>query len=327
MGSPNSRLVASAPGQRWGILLAGGEGERLKALTRAWTGQATPKQYCEFVGGRSMLEHTAERASGVISPSRLVTVIGRGHWRYLEQPRRQSVPGLVVEQPESRDTGPGVLLPLTYVLALDPRATVAVFPSDHFIHPADVFRDRLAEAVQLAERLPERIILLGAAPDRPEPEYGWINTGSRVPGLGRTEVRAVTSFVEKPDPSAAARLYRSGALWNTFIMTFKAETLWSLACRYLPRVMSRFQALRLGLEGHGDLPDLGLLYEGLEPANFSRDLLTLAAQRCVAMPLSGVHWSDWGRPERIAETLSVIGDGTSATLARSAVLCSAGTPR
>ncbi|MBI5201276.1 MAG: NTP transferase domain-containing protein [Elusimicrobia bacterium] len=327
-GSSDSRLTGSLPGQRWGILLAGGEGERLKAFTRAWTGEATPKQYCEFTGGRSMLEHTAERASGVVSPNRMVTVIGRGHWRYLERHRRQTVPGLVVEQPMSRDTGPGVFLPLTYVLALDPQATVAVFPSDHFIQPPEAFRDRLEEAVNLAERLADRIVLLGAAPDRPEPEYGWIETGERVPGAS-AEVRAVTRFVEKPVLAEAAALHRAGALWNTFIMVFKGETLWNLAGRCLPSMMSRFHELRLGLEGRGELPDLGRLYEGLEPANFSRDLLTLAAPRCVAMPLSGVQWSDWGRPERIAETLNVLGGESTATLARSAELCSAGlsTPR
>ncbi|MBI4349747.1 MAG: NTP transferase domain-containing protein [Elusimicrobia bacterium] len=319
IGSPETK------NQRWGILLAGGEGERLKALTRAWTGHARPKQYCEFTGGRSMLEHTAERASAVLSPRRLVTVIGKDHWRYLEQPRRQSVPGLIIEQPEHRDTGPGILLPLAYVLALDPGATVAVFPSDHFIQPADAFGRQLSDALAAAERLPDRIVLLGATPDRPEPEYGWIATGEPAPGLERLGIREVSRFVEKPDPALAAGLYRSGALWNTFIMTFKGEAVWSLACRLLPSLMSRFQTLRLGLEGNGDLPDLRELYEGMEPANFSRDLLTLAAQRCVAMPLRGVQWSDWGRPERIAETLDTVKGGSkTATLVRSAVLCSVG---
>ncbi|MBI4424137.1 MAG: NTP transferase domain-containing protein [Elusimicrobia bacterium] len=320
----------SAGGKRWGILLAGGEGERLKALTRVWAGQPRPKQYCEFVGGRSMLEHTAERASGVVSHRRIVTVIGRGHWQYLEHPRSQAVPGLIIEQPAHRDTGPGVLLPLTYILALDPEATVAVFPSDHFIHPADVFQERLREAMEAAERLPDRLVLLGVTPDRPEPEYGWIETGTRLGGAAGRELRQVEGFVEKPDLAGAARLYRSGALWNSFIMAFRARTLWSIACRVLPGIMSRFQSLRLGLEGTGDLPDLEELYAGMGRANFSSDLLTHAAHRCVVLPLADIQWSDWGKPERIAETLHALGDEMKGSnLARSAMLCSAGpmTPR
>lgn len=305
-------------GRRWAILLAGGEGERLKALTRAWLGSPRPKQYCEFLGGRTMLEHTAERAAKVLDGNRLVTVIGKGHWAYLEEPRRQDVPGLIIEQPEHKDTGPGVLLPLAYVLALDPRASVVLFPSDHFIHPDSSFVQQVRGALSVAERLDDRIVLLGAAPDRPEREYGWIETGPALHGRFAAPVRSVRSFVEKPDEKLANELFRTGALWNTMIIAFKAETLWNLAGRILPSIMSRFQELRLGLEGHAGLPELAALYEGLDSANFSRDFLTLAAQRCVVVSLTGVHWSDWGRPERIAQTLSDLGEKpASSTLAKS----------
>ncbi|HEX5400504.1 MAG TPA: hypothetical protein VFY06_15765, partial [Verrucomicrobiae bacterium] len=37
----------------WSIVLAGGEGERLRALTKRWLGKHRPKQYCAFVGNRS----------------------------------------------------------------------------------------------------------------------------------------------------------------------------------------------------------------------------------------------------------------------------------
>ncbi len=36
-----------------------------------------------------------------------------------------------------------------------------------------------------------------------------------------------------------------------------------------------------------------------------------AADRMVAMPMDDVHWSDWGRPQRIADTLAKIGRSQS----------------
>lgn len=45
----------------WSIILAGGNGERLRPMVQSWLGQPRPKQYCTFLGTRSMLEHTLDR--------------------------------------------------------------------------------------------------------------------------------------------------------------------------------------------------------------------------------------------------------------------------
>src|SRR5687768_4764508 len=109
-------------GERWAIILAGGEGTRLSRLTVRRFGEHRPKQYCAFLGQRTMFEHTLDRAVGMVGPERVVTVIGRGHWRYLQG--RPGLVGYMVEQPRACDTAPGVFLPLAYVLAFDPEATV-----------------------------------------------------------------------------------------------------------------------------------------------------------------------------------------------------------
>ena len=49
------------------------------------------------------------------------------------------------------------------------------------------------------------------------------------------------------------------------------------------------------------------LYEHLTPADFSRDVLQHAASRCMLLPMRGIDWSDWGRPERVTETLARVG--------------------
>ena len=47
----------------WSIILAGGDGERTRPFIQEWLGVAVPKQYCTFVGTRSMLQHTWDRAN------------------------------------------------------------------------------------------------------------------------------------------------------------------------------------------------------------------------------------------------------------------------
>ncbi len=51
-------MLATENNARWGILLAGGEGTRMRPLIRSWIGENRPKQYCTFVGSRSMFQHT-----------------------------------------------------------------------------------------------------------------------------------------------------------------------------------------------------------------------------------------------------------------------------
>jgi len=53
----------------------------------------------------------------------------------------------VIVQPENRDTTAGILLPLVHIASRDPAATVAIFPSDHFIANEQRFIDCVRYAV------------------------------------------------------------------------------------------------------------------------------------------------------------------------------------
>jgi mannose-1-phosphate guanylyltransferase len=46
---------------RWGIVLAGVEGSRLRLMTLRIEGDNRPKQFCRVVGGTTLLEQTRRR--------------------------------------------------------------------------------------------------------------------------------------------------------------------------------------------------------------------------------------------------------------------------
>lgn len=291
----------------WTIILAGGEGERLRPLMTRWLGVHRPKQYCTFSGSHSMLHHTLERAERLTGVERTLVVVASHHeprhWDRLASRHNKAI----IAQPRNRDTAPGIFMPLTYIRERDPEATVVILPSDHFAHPQDAFLSSIRRAVRAAEIQPDKLVLLGARPDTAETEYGWIQPGISLGTIDGQLMRRVTGFREKPDPNEARRLLRSGGLWNTMVIAVSLSTLCRLGRRCVPAVMKHFEDFAPSIGTDKEVQALDSLYDMLPSANFSTDVLQQALDSLVVMELSGVLWSDWGSERRIVETLQRIG--------------------
>ena len=297
-------------GRRWSIVLAGGEGVRMQPAIRRWLGRTIPKQYCRFIGTRSMFQHTLDRTMQFTSPARTVVVVGRGHRKAWEQIGERD-PGMVLVQPGNADTAPGIFLPLTYIRARDPKGTVVISPSDHFVFPEARLLSEVVYAIRAAEKLATRLLLLAARPAAPETDYGWIQPGDDLAWFGARSVRAVKTFVEKPEPALAELAYRSGALWNTFMMVGNVETIWNLGRRVLPKMMDLFERLGEAIDTPKEPEILRTIYAQMPRLNFSRDFLAHAPGDTAVMEMKGVWWSDWGSPDRIVETLTRLGAGST----------------
>lgn len=297
---------ASDRARVWAVVLAGGEGERLRPLVQRWLGCHRPKQYCTFTGTRSMFQHTVDRASRLVHPRRIVAVAAQAHRAELAQQLSGRPIGATLLQPDNRDTAAGIFLPLAYIKATDPDATVLILPSDHFVQPEERFARIARRMIAAADRWRDRLILLAVPPDRPEVEYGWIAPGRPLGASTILPVRAVSAFIEKPGAAEAASAMAGGGLWNTLVIAARLETLWELGWQCFADMMPLFdrveQAARLG----GDL-NLEEIYARMPRWNFSSDLLSRVPERVAVVEADGLLWSDWGRPERILGTLTTIG--------------------
>jgi mannose-1-phosphate guanylyltransferase len=286
----------------WGLVLAGGDGTRLQALTRAVAGKPIPKQYCRLAGDRSLLQATLARIAPLVAPRRTVVVLNRDHLD-LASEQVGSVPaGNLLVQPLNRDTGPGLLFSLLRLASRAPGATVAVFPSDHYVRDDAGFLAHVEEAVELVTLRPDRIVLLGVRPDRAEPGLGYIEPTAPSPAGAPGGGLGVAAFHEKPTADDAERIIRRGGLWNSFVMAFRAERVLHLLRETRP-VDYRHMAT---IADRRDIP--APAYRALPAWNFSADFLARVPDRLLAVAVGDVGWSDWGTPEAIARTLGSLAD-------------------
>lgn len=283
----------------WGIILAGGAGKRLLEFTKQLYGYPRPKQYCVITGARSMLEHTLDRARLLISPDRLLTVITQSHKKYIDElPHDQPGESFVI-QPECRDTGPGILLPLLKIHHFDPNSTVVTFPADHFILENQKFMGYVKHAVDFVNVHHESIVLIGVKPHRPEAEYGWIEPGTElIPYRGRI-FYPVRKFWEKPSLERVELIQAAGCYWNTFVLIGKASTFMKHIQKHMKEVTVHFRPIQEAFGTSQEDEAIKWAYMNIPSRNFSQSVLEHISEHLCVLEASNVYWSDWGNERRI----------------------------
>lgn len=285
----------------WALVLAGGDGNRLKPLTTTLDGVAVPKQYCSLHGEVTLLEDALHRAETITSKQRICTVVAAQHRQWWQHALAEYVSDHTVVQPHNCGTAIGIMLPLLHILRRDPQAQVVLLPSDHHVHEEPILADSLLRATErLNTDAADKVIILGLEPDEADCELGYVLPGKHL-GDG---VSSVASFVEKPSLIRAQQLLTQGALWNTFIVAAKAKTLLQLFARRCQGILTELQAIVDG-EHEPYLRSLLLngLYARLPSLDFSRDILQGVESFLEVLSVPACGWSDLGTPRRIRQVL------------------------
>jgi mannose-1-phosphate guanylyltransferase len=283
-------------GNTWSIVLAGGDGTRLRELTTGAGRAAVPKQFCSVRGGPSLIRRAIQRGETIAGPERTVVVVAEDHRRWWSAEVGDLPDANVIVQPCNRGTACGLLLPLVDILVRDPDATLLVLPSDHVVADEHTLANAMEAAVLNARLEPDRLLILGIEPERPDTGLGWIEPNGDLP----KPIMDVSQFVEKPSHDQADELMRNGALWNSAIFAMHGGALLELFRRALPWLTEMFDVALIGDDATARPETIPTLYERLPSIDFSRAVLQKAGaeKRVVAVPPCG--WTDVGTPEGVA---------------------------
>ncbi len=202
------------------FILAGGDGTRLWPLSRL----DKPKQMLPLGSVETLLEQAVSRIAPLTSKEHIWISTTARH----EQSIQDSVGGRVgriLVEPDSRNTGPAILLGCMEIHAIDPNAVIIFLPADPFIPQRDWknFRGFLEHAIDHAGKQ-EEIVLLGVEPTYPSTGYGYIEYDPQE-AIQKEAPYKVTRFREKPSFEVAQHYLEQGnKLWNISVFCGRAST-------------------------------------------------------------------------------------------------------
>jgi len=205
----------------YGVILAGGRGERFWPLSR----HEHPKQLLRLTSEKTMIEETIDRLSGFIPNERVLIVTGE----HLKDSITSAVPGVPKEnillEPLGMNTCLAIGLAAVHIAAKDPDGVMVVLSSDHLITPREKLLALLKAGSEVASD-GKHLITIGVIPNRAETAYGYIEMGEEFPTKNGVRFFNVKRFKEKPNAAKAQEYYLDRQhLWNSGMFIWQARAI------------------------------------------------------------------------------------------------------
>jgi mannose-1-phosphate guanylyltransferase len=277
------------------VILAGGRGTRFWPRSRT----RTPKQLLNIIGNDSMLQQTVARLTALIPAERIWTITNveqdASIRKHLPAPARQHV----LAEPVGRSTAAAIALAAIHIRkAAGGDALMAILPADLYIAQPQKYRKIMRLALDVA-REPDRMVVLGIPPTRPETGFGYIQCSTNPLITNPFPVFPVRAFKEKPELPLAKKYMASGNYhWNGGMFFWRVSTFLAALKEYLPATSAALENLASAIGTKNYVRKFRSIYPRLENIAVDYAILEAATRekgsaRVFAIPAE-IGWSDIG---------------------------------
>ena len=266
------------------VILSGGSGTRLWPLSR---GQY-PKQFLPLVSGKTMIQETMLRLSGVPDLQAPIAVCNEDHrFMMAEQLREIGIrPSAIILEPVGKNTAPAVAMAALSASSEDD--VLLILPADHVIADTVAFHEAISKAEALAEQ--DLLVTFGIVATAPETGYGYIKAADIALGEGFK----VAAFVEKPDVETAQAYIESGDyFWNSGMFAFKAGCFLRELEKFHPEMLSACRHALAAAKNDLDFTRLDKAAFSACPADSIDYAVMEKTEKAAVIPLDA-GWNDVG---------------------------------
>ena len=278
------------------LILAGGRGRRLWPCSR----EDRPKQFLDFFStGRTLLQQTYDRMSGFIPAENIYISTNHIYYDLVREQLPDLPEGHILSEPIFRNTAPSVAWATYRILHINRDARLVVVPSDQAVFKEDVFKEDVLNGLDFVGAN-DSLLTMGVRPTRPEPGYGYIQTGEP---SERDDVFKVKSFTEKPDREFARMFMESGEFyWNTGLFLSNVTYLCECLKRIFPPVLRKFEESETEYSMERELEFVKENFPSYP--NLSIDYGILEKNDNVYVMICDFGWADLGMWHSIYESMS-----------------------
>lgn len=230
----------------YGVILAGGRGERFWPLSR----MQRPKQLLKLISDKTMLHETIDRVLPLIPVERIIVVTSEDMTPLILNEIEDLKKENILAEPFGRDTCLAIGLAAEHIKKIDPDGVMVVLSADHIIKPPEKLLQIIKVGAQIAAD-EDKLITIGIDPTRPETAYGYIKLADMYKAIESIPVFEVDSFTEKPKVAVAQQYYYGRRhLWNSGMFIWSVNSLLSAISKCQPSMGAQLDeyALTIGTD-------------------------------------------------------------------------------